>query len=143
MKSSKPNLPITPQQIKLLQVARRSLNLSEGEYRSSLMTYGGVESAKELTQKGFEKVIRFFETCGFKTQLRPRRKEYPDSPPSTAQNKKILEMAKGIGWDMKRLQGFCKKQFKSLWANNREEAQKLIEALKGMEARGYGERSGR
>lgn len=144
MRKSKSNSQVTAQQIKLLQIARRELGMEEQDYRNTLGIYGGVASSKQLDQAGFERIMARLKALGFTPQLKPRAKtrHYPDEPPSVMQNQRILELYKSLGWDAKRYQGFHKKRFQSLWPKTREEAQKLIETLKGMEGRGYGERIG-
>lgn len=143
MKKSGRNKPVTPSQIKLLQVARRSLGLEEQDYRNVLGIYGGVGSAKALTQAGFDRVMTHLKRIGFEAELKPKPPRIPGSPsdPVTVyQNQKILELFKNLGWDGKRQQGFCRKLFRNLWPMNRGDAQQLIETLKDMEARGYQER---
>lgn len=143
MKRSDKNKLVTPSQIKLLQVARRSMGLEEQDYRNILGIYGGVASAKALTQGGFDRVMTHLKRIGFEAELKPRPPRTPGDPadPVTVyQNKKILELFKALGWDGKRQQGFCRKLFRNLWPMNRGDAQQLIETLKKMEARGYRER---
>lgn len=143
MRSSGENNGITAAQIKLLQVARREVGLGEEEYRNVLGLYGGVESAKKLTQKGFEKVMKFLTvSCGFEVKRRPKekRKYYSDDPVSPNQNRRIIELFKSLGWETPRQRGFCRKLFRNLWPMNRGDASRLIETLKEMEARGYRER---
>ena len=136
-------IKVTTRQIQLLQIARRDLGMEEQDYRNTLGIYGGVGSSKQLDQEGFERIMTHLKSLGFTPQLKPREKKthYPDEPPSVAQNKRIMELYKKLGWGVERFQGFHKKNYQSLWPKTREQAQKLIETLKGMEARGYGERT--
>jgi len=49
----------------LVQVARRELGLIESDYRGELLRFGGVESAKELDERGFDAVMNRFLQLGF------------------------------------------------------------------------------
>lgn len=58
---------MTPAQIQLVQVAKRQLQLEDGLYRQILAAYGdGVKSCTDLTTVGFERVMAFFESRGFR-----------------------------------------------------------------------------
>lgn len=58
---------ITPKQIALVHVAKRQLALSEEIYRSVLINKGGVESAADLDNRGFNEVMAYFTACGFRS----------------------------------------------------------------------------
>ena len=57
---------ISPKQIALLHVAKRELSLDEGNYRAVLSLYGGAESAKDVTQAGFTRLMNYLVRIGFK-----------------------------------------------------------------------------
>jgi len=50
----------------LLHVAKGKLNLSDAEYRATLVQIGGVTSSTELDGDGFNAIMGFFEYLGFK-----------------------------------------------------------------------------
>lgn len=57
---------------KLLQVARKRLALSDEAYRDILMRCAGVDSAKQLDDAGFAKVMDDFRRLGFVSYARAR-----------------------------------------------------------------------
>lgn len=58
--------PISPQQVKLVQIARRAAGIAEADYRTLLRSIGGgVESTKDLTQGPFERLMAYLESAGF------------------------------------------------------------------------------
>ncbi len=57
---------MTPQQLKLIHVARRATGMSEEDYRTGLRSIAHVESSKNLTNIGFEDMLAWFESCGFR-----------------------------------------------------------------------------
>jgi hypothetical protein len=60
-------MPLSRSQIALLHVARRELQLEEGDYRAILARYGGAESSSSLTLEGLESVMRHLSQLGFKS----------------------------------------------------------------------------
>lgn len=56
--------------IRLLQVGRKHLALSEDDYRAILNRFGGCVSAKELDQRGFDDVMNHFRVLGFTSDAR-------------------------------------------------------------------------
>lgn len=60
----RPGRPITPEQVKLIHVAKAQTGMSEEAYRQVLRDEG-VLSSKDLTDKGFEQVMRLFAVAGF------------------------------------------------------------------------------
>lgn len=49
-----------------IQIARKQLGLSEEEYRAILQGRGGAESSKDLDYDGRQRVLKYFESRGFK-----------------------------------------------------------------------------
>lgn len=56
--------------LRLLQVGRKRLALSEEDYRAILERFGGCTSAKSLNQRGFEAVMDHFRDLGFTSNAR-------------------------------------------------------------------------
>jgi phage gp16-like protein len=56
---------MTREKLAVLRVAQRQLGLGEDEYRDILRESGQVESAKDLTEHGFEAVMVRFSRMGF------------------------------------------------------------------------------
>lgn len=67
-------MQITPNQIKLLHVAKSKLKLADADYRAILVHLAECTSSTELDRAGFEAVMGFFEYLGF----RPLSKSGPD-----------------------------------------------------------------
>jgi hypothetical protein len=65
-----PQAGITPAQRRLVQAARRQLNLDAGAYRALLMRVAGVTSSTELDQGGLTRLILELERAGFNNTSR-------------------------------------------------------------------------
>lgn len=57
--------PIFGAKVRLVQLARRQLNMAEEDYRALLRRAAGVASSKELTLEGFDAVMAEFHRLGF------------------------------------------------------------------------------
>jgi Protein of unknown function (DUF1018) len=57
--------PVDRRRIALVHVAKSRLAMSEEAYRAMLMATAGVRSSKDLTETGFRAVMRRFEQLGF------------------------------------------------------------------------------
>lgn len=55
----------TPNQIKVIHDGKRSVGLNESQYRLLLKNVAGVESSKQLDNRGVEDVLAVFEDLGF------------------------------------------------------------------------------
>jgi hypothetical protein len=125
-----------PRQLALIHVAKKQLGLSEEEYREILKSQGGTESAKFLDEFGVDRILRFFHTLGFK-QTKKAPKRNLKLLASEAQRAMIYGLAEDLGWSRERLCGFID-NISAMYRPeelNREEAPKIIEALKAMRAR--------
>ena len=60
---------ITRAQLRLLQVARKQVQMSEESYSLALVEYGGVNSATDLDGRGFDLVMAVMSGWGFKREL--------------------------------------------------------------------------
>lgn len=72
-------MTISPNQIKLLHVAKGKLGISEEAYRLALAHIAGVTSSTELDLAGFEAMMGFFEWMGFRP-LASRGPSYGNRP---------------------------------------------------------------
>lgn len=63
------------QLIKLIHVAKRSLNMDESSYRNILQTIGGAASAADLSVPKLELVLEHLKKCGFtvRSNKKPQR----------------------------------------------------------------------
>ena len=113
----------------LVHIIKKELNLSEGEYRNILMQAAGVESAKNLDEKKFRKLMRFFVRSKYyqvnSFGLTMRQKLYIDY------------LAKELGWDASHLNNFIHKYYHepSVDKLTRKEAMGAIESLKAIRQR--------
>lgn len=138
------DLVISKKEIALIHVAKTKLGLDDYSYRNILKTFGGVESAKDLNVIGFKKVMDKFESLGFKTESKnkPKYKKTitatstdASAVPTPAHLHKINSLYDELNWGTERRLGFNKRLIKKPWPQTREEANKIIEALKAMVAR--------
>jgi len=88
--------------IKLVQFARRQLQMSEEDYRSLLLRAGGVSSCKELTLQGFNAVMAEFHRLGFvyaKSKRKPKQAggSAPNRP-TAAQWRLLEDRARKVGY---------------------------------------------
>jgi hypothetical protein len=135
----------TKEQIALIHIAKSQLRLSDDLYRDILRVQGGVESSKDLDARGVEAVLRRFRELGWRKKRRRELDERPGDLPTPAQLAKIRHLWEDLGWrESERRQGFCRRVCDgNPWPQNREQANRLTEALKAMVLRGYRERKPR
>jgi len=136
---------LTRGQKALVHVAKNQLGLDDDLYREILMQEAGVSSASELDYKGFERVMKRFRKLGFRRKrTQPAERPQPGGTITPRQQAKIAELYAALGWtDPRRQMGFSRRVCGVPWPQTRAQANKVIEALKQMVARGYSERTGR
>ena len=136
-------------QLALIHVAKNKLALSDEDYRAILGQYG-VSSSKELTMAGFEQVMAHMERLGFssiKVEKGHGQNAYraadthisdPKALKTPAQENRLAHYFETLGWhESERRRNFCQRMIKKPWPQTRDEAAKVIEALKSMVARNY------
>jgi phage gp16-like protein len=57
-----------------IHVAKKQLALDDDEYRTMLRSVANVESAKDLSPAGAEKLMKHMERCGFRPTKTPHRR---------------------------------------------------------------------
>jgi hypothetical protein len=131
--------------IALLHVAKKQLGLADADYRAILSDYGGVESAADLDEPGFQCVMNYLTALGFRSSWTKRT--YGDRPKmaTPAQVDLIRKLwaawrdAAGLGKDERdaALNAWLAKYHKvsALRFVSREKAQPVIAALKAMVTR--------
>lgn len=131
----------TAAQIKLVQSLRRKCGLNDDVYRDLLRSHGGVESTKDLTNTGVDRIVARLNhdyKLGLKTREKPPRRRGGDPATTTnAQQRLIAALVREIGWDPARLIAFCRNQLGCGYPQTTADASKTIEALKSMRRRGY------
>jgi hypothetical protein len=110
----------------VIHIVKKELNLSDTEYRNILWKAAGVESAKELNNEKFRKLMNYFV----------RSKHYQLNPYGLTIRQKLLikYLADKLGWDDIHLSNFINKYYhkRDIEKLTRKEAIKLIESLKNV-----------
>ncbi|MFC1599343.1 phage protein GemA/Gp16 family protein [Candidatus Omnitrophota bacterium] len=110
----------------IIHIIKKELNLSDEVYRGILMDVVGVESAKDLTEEKFRKLMRYFVRSPYykvnALGLTIKQKLY------------IRFLATSMSWDNDHLNNFINKYYHKprLEELTRQEAIKLIESLKNV-----------
>ncbi|MCM0757367.1 regulatory protein GemA [Sporomusa sphaeroides DSM 2875] len=145
-------ISVNNSQLALIHVAKKELGLTDEDYRNILELYGGVTSAKFLTLEGFERVMAHLTRLGFRIKPTATKegkghkqavyrasdtlRADPAEKKTPAQEAMLNHYFTTLGWtEAERRQGFCKRMIKKAWPQTRDEAAKVIEALKAMVAR--------
>ena len=129
-----------------IHVAKAQLGLSDEIYRDILRAQCGVESCadKGMTIAKAEALLAYFRSLGWRGKAaHPHaRAPRPLDLPTPPQQALIGELFTAIGWaDPARRVAFAKKLCRgAAWPQSRADANKLIEALKSMQQRGYSDR---
>ena len=104
-----------------------------------LSVHGGAESAKEITQAGFSRLMRYLVRIGFKAPAytgRSSRKRDADALVGAWQLEKLKKLYTELDIDTaERQQNLCKRVIKKAWPQTRGDANKMIECLKAMARR--------
>lgn len=113
----------------LVHIIKKELKLSEEEYRNILEQAAGVESAKDLDEEKFGKLMRYFV----------RSRYYQVNPFGLTMRQKLYidYLAKELGWDGGHLNNFVHKYYHKPTADRltKREAIKAIESLKAIRQR--------
>jgi hypothetical protein len=114
----------------LIHVVKKELGISDPDYRCLLKRIAGVESAKNLDEDGFRKMMRFF--------VRSDYYRVNASGMTLKQKMFIKSLASQLGWEETHLTNFIHKYYRreSLDDLTRKEASHLIESLKAIRAHG-------
>jgi len=114
----------------LIHIIKKDLALSDEEYRDILEHTAGVRSAKDLTSDGFQKLMQYFV----------RSKHYVTNKNGLTIKQKmyIKHLVFELGWDFDHFSNFLHKYYHKgqLEWLSRQEASKVIEALKHIKERG-------
>lgn len=110
----------------LIHIIKKELDLNESEYRKILWKAAGVNSAKELDEAKFKKLMYYFV----------RSKHYRLNPYGLTIRQKlyIKHLTGELGWDQKHLNNFIHKYYHKVYIDKltRKEAIRLIESLKNI-----------
>ncbi len=119
-------MTVNHKKLAVIHIVKRELGLSDEEYRDILQRETGVRSAKDLDEKGFRRLMRYFAGSRHyrinKYGLTFRQKLF------------INYMVDDLGWDVQHFKNFLNKYYKKTEVNRltKREASKVIESLKNI-----------
>ena len=121
-------MAIDNKKLAVIHIVKKELNLSDEEYREILRNATGVESAKDLDDRKFRKLVNAFM----------RSRHYRQRPAGITLRQKyfIRNLCRDLGWDSNHFNNFLRKYHhrKHLDRLTKKEAIKLIESLKNVKA---------
>ena len=125
----------------LIHIAKEGLHLDEESYRQILKGVAGVESSTQLTEEGFEKVMKRFHEMGFKGLLPhpedpiPKGRLIPHGSPqglesiTLPQESFLHYLLKKLDWQEGHYHAFCQRIIKKPSPLTRRDGQKIIIGL--------------
>jgi hypothetical protein len=125
----------------IVHIAKHDLRLDDESYRQILKGVAGVESAADLTDEGFEKVMTRFQALGFKgllpnpSQPVPKGRLIPPGSPlegermTANQQNFVTFLLEKLGWDEGHFQAFCRRIIKRPTPETKRDGQKIIIGL--------------
>ena len=108
----------------VIHIVKKELGLSDEEYRHILNEAAGANSAKDLDEAKFRRLMNYF--------VRSRHYQLNRSGLTIRQKLYIQSLAENLGWTDAHLNNFIHKYYHRPFADqlSRKEAIKVIEALK-------------
>jgi len=134
-------MPIGRKKKAIVHIAKEELHLDEESYRQILKGVAGVESSTQLTEAGFEKVMRRFQEMGFKGLLPdpyqpvPKGRLIPSDSPqgqetiTPSQLSFISYLLEKRQWDNGHYHTFCQRIIKRPDPLTKRDGQKIIIGL--------------
>jgi hypothetical protein len=125
----------------IVHIAKEDLHLDEESYRQILKGVAGVESSTQLTEEGFEKVMRRFQEMGFKGLLPyphqpvPKGRLIPSDSPqglesiTPSQQGFVSYLLKKMDWNEGHYHAFCQRIIKKPEPLTKRDGQKMIIGL--------------
>ncbi|MBU1419912.1 MAG: regulatory protein GemA [Proteobacteria bacterium] len=110
----------------VIHIVKREMGLSDDEYRDLLQRETGVRSAKDLDDKGFRRLMRFFAASSHYRINKNGR--------TFRQKLFIRHLVDDLGWDGQHFQNFLDKYYHKTEIDEltKSEASKAIESLKNI-----------
>lgn len=126
MKKCRKSTGLDKKKLALIHIVKRELNLSDQEYRDILQQVTGVRSAKDLDEKGFNLLLRYF--------ARSKRYRINRYGLTFRQKYFIRHLLEDLLWDEEHFHNFLKKYYQKTGIDKltKEEASKVIESLKNI-----------
>jgi hypothetical protein len=134
-------MPIGRKKKAIVHIAKEELHLDEESYRQILKGVAGVESSTQLTEAGFEKVMKRFQEMGFKGLLPDPYQPVPKGrliPPESPQGEQTITpsqlgfvsyLLEQLGWDEGHYHAFCWRIIKKPDPLTKRDGQKIIIGL--------------
>ncbi len=121
-------MKIDKKKLAVIHIAKNELNLSDEQYRNMLREATGVETAKDLDEEKFRRLMNVF--------MRSRHYRLQPGGITLRQKYFIRNLYQDLGWDPKHQENFLRKyHHKKQWDQlTKTEAGKLIESLKNVRA---------
>ena len=119
-------MTIDHKKLAVIHIVKRELGLDDDVYRTILKRETGVRSAKDLDEKGFRRLMRYFAKSTHyrinKYGLTFRQKLF------------IKHLVDDLNWDMQHFKNFLNKYYKKTEIDRltKKEASKVIESLKNI-----------
>jgi hypothetical protein len=92
----------------LVHIAKKEIPLRDDEYRD-VIAYWGVRSSADMSMPDLEKLVKYFESLGFKKKVTDPRDPGPGVGQIKALQERIREEAKKLNNGEERLKGLVKK----------------------------------
>ncbi len=134
-------MPIGRKKKAIVHIAKQNLHLDEETYRQILKGVAGVESSTQLTEAGFEKVMRRFQEMGFKGLLPDPYQPVPKGrliPPESPQGQQTLTpsqvrfisyLLEKLNWEEGHYHALCRRIIKKPDPLTKRDGQKMIIGL--------------
>ena len=110
----------------VIHIVKRELSLSDDEYRNTLERVAGVQSAKDLTDNQFHKLMRYF--------VRTRHYKATNGGITIRQKYYLRQLQEKLQWDDTHFRNYIHKYFhnRDLNTYTKHDASNLIVALKSI-----------
>jgi hypothetical protein len=134
-------VPIGRKKKAVVHIAKENLHLDGESYRQILKGVAGVESSAQLTEEGFEKVMKRFQEMGFKGLLPDPYQPVPKGrliPPESPQGLEsitpsqegfIAYLLEKLNWEEGHYHAFCQRIIKRPEPLTKRDGQKIIIGL--------------
>jgi hypothetical protein len=134
-------MPIGRKKKAVVHIAKENLHLDGESYRQILKGVAGVESSAQLTEEGFEKVMKRFQEMGFKGLLPdpyqpvPKGRLIPPESPqglesiTSSQEGFISYLLEKLNWEEGHYHAFCQRIIKKPEPLTKRDGQKIIIGL--------------
>lgn len=110
----------------LIHIIKKDLKLTDKEYRAILMRTAGVDSARDLTEDGFRRLMNYF--------VRSRHYQVNQNGLTIRQKMYIKHLLFELGWSFEHFTNFLVKYYhtKHIDRLRKKDASHLIESLKNI-----------